>query len=352
MYLCCDLGGTIGDWSVYNPETKEFIFQQRLPNDKCEDFYDSMDRFLSSYTEMTGADKQITNATFGIAGPTDHSRVRVTNIEGWEVNTQTTDVILEDHGHRPNSSIINDFEALGYGLLYMIENGFSRDDFAEIHGRIKLGPARTGEARGSRSLICGPGTGLGVACVVDGLSKDGYPYIISSEGGHHSLSPENPMQYRFVGRAEKLTGKLSYEDVLSRHGLRNLYNFFRREDYSAEPNYTITAEDITTLFENGNDQAATDAVELFCEFLANFCGNTALTFNADKAVFLWGGVLLNLPEELVQGRFKRCYADRCNHSERIARVPVILLKNPNIPLYGCAFRSSIEMEQQKAVKVQ
>lgn len=347
MYLCCDLGGTTADWAVYTPEDDEFYFRSSLKTSEYEDFYEMMDHLLAEYERHAGGGNLITNTTLGIAGPTDHKMVRVTNIEGWEIKTETVDAILEDHGHQGFSSIVNDFEALGYGLLYMIEHGFEAEDIVRVHGRFRTGPPRAGEDTGARSLVCGPGTGLGVACIIDDLTKDGFPYIVSSEGGHHSLAPENSEQYRFLSHDNEFSGKRSYEEALSHLGLQNMYNYFRREDYSAEPNYSITSKEIITLANTGKDQAATDAIELFCELLANFCGNSVLTFNCDKAMFLWGGVLREMPIDLIKTRFKRHYPDRCSHGGRVSRVPVVLLQNPDVPLFGCAHRSKFVMEHQK-----
>ena len=348
MFLCCDLGGTKADWGVFDPESVEFVFSTSLDVAEYEDFYEMLDSFLADYDGLVGGSKKIENTTFAIAGPTDHTKVRVTNIEGWEINTLTTNAILSDHGHTPFSSIINDFEALGYGILHMMDVGFEKDDFVHLHGRYRFGPARTGEEVGTRSLICGPGTGLGVACVVENLQMDGYPYIISSEGGHHSIAPENSAQYRFLSRQDEFTGKVSYEEALSHRGLQHIYNYFRREDYSAEPNYGIFSSEIIQLANNGNDQAATDAVELFCEFLANFCGNLVLTFNCDKAVYLWGGTLSDISRDLLTARFKRHYSDRCSHSGRVSRLPVVLLERKDIPLLGCVHRSKFEVPDDEA----
>lgn len=344
MYLCCDLGGTLADWAIYDPEAEEFMFRVDMSVAAYEDFYEMLDNVLAEYENQKEDFGVITNTTLGIAGPTDHTSVKVTNIVGWEINTLTINDFLEEHGHIGNSSIINDFEALGYGLLYLLEHGFNKENVVPIYGYFKSRQNRPGEPTRTKSLVCGPGTGLGVACIIEGLCKDGFPYIISSEGGHHTLSPENDEQFRFINKAEKYQGKISYEEVLSHSGLRNLYNYFRREDYSAEPNYSISSEQIITLATNGKDQAAIDTIEIFCEFLANFCGNSALTFNIDKAIVLWGGVLLDLPHELLQARFKRDYADRCGHSSRISRVPVVLIKEKNLPLYGCVHRSEYEIK--------
>jgi glucokinase len=339
MYLCCDLGGSNSDWAVFNPKNLECIYRRQISNRDFYDFYGILDEFLSSYSLLSDH-PTITFSTLGIAGRIDGSRVSLTNIEGWDVSLDTVNSTLSDHGHAPESVLINDFEAIGYGILYLNEHGFDKDDIVEVHGRFRPGASRTGESPRSRSVICGPGTGLGVSCLVDGLMKDGLPFILSSEGGHHSFAPETADQYRVFGGSEKFTGKTSYESVLSKRGLVNLYNMYRKTYGSAEADYNVEAEKIIELSTRNGDQAAIDAVDLFVSILANFCGNIALTFNCDKAVYLWGATLPKIPSALLSARFKIIYPDRCGHRERIARVPVVLVRNPEIPLLGCAYRST------------
>jgi glucokinase len=144
-----------------------------------------------------------------------------------------------------------------------------------------------------------------------------------------------------------LDEKWSYESVLSHAGLRRVYNFFREADHNARPSGTITTQDIVRLAGESGDQAAQDAIQFFCEVLANFCGNAALTFNCDKAVFLWGGALQNIPRDTLHSRFKRHYHQRCKHGDRVGNVPVVLLTNKDIPLLGCAHYSAFAVELRK-----
>lgn len=355
LILCCDLGGTTCDWAVYDTSHENtaardtgFLIEANLDTSNYEDFYHMMDHFLGEIAdgELTG--QRIDHAVLGIAGPTDHKQAVPTNLVGWDVDVATVNAILVDHGHAASSSLINDFEALGYGVLFLFEVGLQPDDYEQLYGRFRSAAAVRGQKRATRSIICGPGTGLGLACLVDDLMMNGYPFIISSEGGHHTMSPETREQYKFLSDRGSFNGKISYEEVLSHSGMQSMYNFFRREDYAAEPNYSISTNDILTLATSGKDQAAIDTIELFCEILANFCGNAALTFNCDKAVILWGGVLMNMPKDLLMTRLKRYYADRCAHSDRIARVPVVLATNKRLPLYGCIHRAKFEMQNRSA----
>lgn len=348
-FVCCDLGGTTADWAVYDVSEQNFTFRTTILTLEHEDFYEMLDHFFVSYRNHASSDDvRVDHITLGVAGPTDNERVSPTNIAGWEINTDAVSQFASEHGFECKCTIINDFEALGYGILYLLEQGFEREDFDSIYGRLRTGPARKGIDSGSRSLVCGPGTGLGLACLIEGLTKDGFPYIVSSEGGHHTLAPETLKQFNFLCSSGSFKGKRSYESALSHQGLKSIYNFFRKQDYGAEPNYSINSSQIIDFANSGKDQAATDAIELFAEILANFCGNIALTFNCDKAIFLWGGVLKSFSKDLIQTRFKRYYSDRCGHSDRVSRVPVVLVRNVDVPLLGCVNRSFYEMNGGKS----
>jgi glucokinase len=341
MFLCCDVGGTVCGWGLYDTQRREIVHDREEKIAEFEDFYDLFDHILVEIDKLSEPDGKITNTTIAVAGIVDFRRARITNIN-WEVNLDGIEARLKQHKHSQFASLINDFEALGYGVLSKKEIGFCDDDYEEIHGRYKSRRAREEEDRSFRSLVCGPGTGLGIACIVDGLMKDGFPYIFSSEGGHHWLAPETNAQLRLL--VNKQTGELlpkSYEDVLSHTGLCNIYNEIAWSDYNQAKDHEITPYKILVLAEEGRDPAAIDARD---EVLASFCGNSVLMFNSYDAVYLWGGVLMQLPHGLLKSHFKHQFERRRKHGGRVNMVPVVRLLNPMIPLLGCAHRSEFEIK--------
>ncbi len=337
MHLCCDLGGNSAEWAIVD-ERGEIFLRLTLQLTDFEDFDEMLDRAVMPWAAK--ANCALKSACIAVGGRIEGSCVRLTNVEGWELRASNVQGILADHGHDALVHLINDFEALSFGVLQILRGEADRAKLVELHGRYKFAPPRPGEIRGRRALVCGPGTGLGVACILGG-DGDATPTIMSSEGGHHSLAPESLEQYRFVGFSNRSIAKVSYEDALSKQGLQNIYNFYRKEVYSLEQDYGIDAKRIIDLAGSGRDHAATDSLGLFCEILANFCGNLALTFNCDRAIFLWGSLLIDMPFDLLKSRFKQHYAERCMHGDRINNVPVVLLRDAEIPLHGCAVRCAL-----------
>jgi glucokinase len=349
--LCCDLGGTTADWALYEIGSQEQIFIRTLDVANSEDFYAMLDTVLvEARQSLAGEELDIRHTTIGVCGPISSDKAIPTNIQGWDVRTSTAASILDEHGHSPNLTLINDFEALGYGILHLNQIGFQETDFSPVYGKFRMGPRRIGEFAGYRSLACGPGTGLGVACLVEGLENFRTPFVLSSEAGHMSFAPETAEQHRFLTKAGSSFEKISYESALSHSGLREIYNFYRQEDHKETPHYGISSGEIVLLSQKSRDQAAIDAVDLFCEILAGFCGNMALAMNCDRAVFLWGGVMRLLPPDLLKSRFQRFYAARCSLSERVSSTPVVMLRNKNIPLIGGMARALATMNAEPAAR--
>jgi glucokinase len=68
--------------------------------------------------------------------------------------------------------------------------------------------------------VLGPGTGLGVACLVDRSDRR---VVIASEGGHATLAPTCEQEDRIVNHLRKRFGHVSAERVISGSGLENIY---------------------------------------------------------------------------------------------------------------------------------
>jgi len=331
MYLVCDLGASTADWGLYNPRTKGIISPKEPLALTAESFADMLENEVCQWIETT-TEQKITATCISVAGRVVNDQVRLTNGERWSVKLDEVSEILSARGHSPKVHLLNDFEALSMGIAAMIEDESFRDSYDSIYGRFRH------YAPGRRILVCGPGTGLGVSLLITGADENDPPLVLSSEGGHHSLAPETNEQQDFFNHVKNTNARVSYEDALSKEGLRNLYNYFRKVSQNLDQVFDISPYDIVARAGPNSDVSASDALSLFCEFLANFCGNLSLTFNVDRAVFLWGGVLKVMPEPLLKSRFQKQFGERAMHSDTVREVPVLLLKNKDIPLMGCALR--------------
>jgi len=164
---------------------------------KFGQFTDALAIFIKEHCRQT----QIHKALLAIAGPVKGERVALTN-SSWVIDISELQTVLGLHVR-----IINDFEAVALSLPSLTST-----DLAGIGG---------GQSElGAPMAVLGPGTGLGVACLVD--RSDGR-VVIASEGGHATLAPACEQEDRIVTHLRERFGHVSAERVISGSGLENIY---------------------------------------------------------------------------------------------------------------------------------
>ena len=126
--------------------------------------------------------------------------------------------------------------------------------------------------------VLGPGTGLGVACLIDRSER---PMVIASEGGHATLAPTCEQEERIVRHLRKRFGHASTERAISGNGLENIYQAVAALEGLELP--PLSATEITRRALSGNCELARQSLDAFCAFLGSFAGNVALTFGGSVA---------------------------------------------------------------------
>ena len=162
-----------------------------------------------------------------------------------------------------NFEVMNDFQAQTLAILNLQKK--------------QVLPIGAGKAdKKFPSLIVGAGTGLGVGV----LLPDGR--ILSSEGGHISLSPTNETEEKILQAILKKFGHTSAERAVSGPGLCFLYEFFTGNTLSSEQ-----------ILQNAlkNDKKALQAVLQMFAFWGAVCADLTLAFCARGGVYLSGGII-------------------------------------------------------------
>ena len=88
--------------------------------------------------------------------------------------------------------------------------------------------------RGAPMVVLGPGTGLGIACLVPGGDA---PIVIASEGGHATLPATSRREDAILAHARERFGHVSAERLISGPGLENLY----AADVGSNLQFVVTA---------------------------------------------------------------------------------------------------------------
>ncbi|MBO0716167.1 MAG: glucokinase [Rhizobiales bacterium] len=308
--LLGDIGATNARFSLLSNGNLNAI--SRFEVAKFGQFTDALAVFIKEHCRQT----QIHKALLAIAGPVKGQRVALTNTS-WVIDISELQTVFG-----LAVRIVNDFEAVALS----IPNLTSTDLVAMGGGRSELG---------APIAVLGPGTGLGVACLVDRSDRR---VVIASEGGHATLAPTCEQEDRIVNHLRKRFGHVSAERVISGSGLENIYQAIATLEGLEFP--PRNAAEITKNALSGECQLARRSLQTFCAFLGSFAGNVALTFGARGGVYIAGGISPRILDFLVQSEFRRRFEAKGRFREYLAAIPSYVITHPAAALIG--LRSLVE----------
>lgn len=248
------------------------------------------------------------------AGPVEGRRLKLTNapwvLDGPEIAKQL------DLG---GGLLLNDFEAQALSLPAL------RPEWLKV-----IGPDIQPE--GETRVILGPGTGLGVAALIE---AEGRFVPLSSEGGHMGFGPETDEDVAIWPHLEKVQGRVTGESVLAGAGLVRLHRA-RLAVAGAPSAPRITAADITGAALETPEGPEADTVRHYWRLVARFAGDIAITFKATGGVTLAGGILPRLVDLLDESGFRAAFEGKAPVAGLARRVPTRLIVHADSVLGGMA----------------
>ncbi len=273
--------------------------------------------FLSSEKRLPAA------AGFGVAGPVRDGKSRITNLP-WRLDVRH----LSRHVGIRHVGLANDFGANARGLRYL----GPRQVATLWRGRPE---------KGGPVAILGAGTGLGQAGV---LPHGQHDMVAASEAGHVDFGPRTELEGRLVDSLRARFGRATRERILSGSGLVLIYQFLAAEGV-ARPSRSVTAElavakdraaVISRLGLERKDPLSTKALDLFVSIYGSETGNTALQYRSTGGVYVAGGIAPKILAALKRPGFLRALQDKAPMRDLIVGIPVRVVLDPNLGLYGAA----------------
>lgn len=319
----CDIGGTNVRIRVvqYTADgARTLVAEQHFRSSE----YAGLESVLATFLSSQGLQGfEIHYACVAVAGPVQRygsqQRSRLTNLP-WVVDNKALSQALGV----PRVELLNDFEAVGYGL-----DTLDGEDILTLQAGEPL-------ARAPRALI-GAGTGLGQALLV--WDREGY-YVIATEGGHVDFAPGDALQTALLQDLRSNMDHVSFEDVLSGPGLERIYRFLqgtRQSGAGSEPGLDAqedAAAAIGAAAVAGTDGLSMEAVQLFLSIYGAQAGNLALTSMARGGVYIAGGIAPKLSTLFADSDFLRAFHHKGRMSPLMARFPVHLVRNADVGLRG------------------
>jgi glucokinase len=214
--------------------------------------------------------------------------------------------------------LLNDFEAQALSLPAI------RDDWARRIGPLAFGPK-------GPEVILGPGTGLGVAALVE---ADGRFAAVSSEACHIDFGPISPEEYALWPHLERAHGRITSESVISGAGLSRVHRARMVAQGLADPQVGPPAVTAAALADPKGEEAT--SLRLYWRIVARFAGDMAVTFVATGGVTLSGGVLPRVVDFLDEAAFRRAFEDKAPVDGLARRIATRLVTRQDAVLAGMA----------------
>ena len=304
----CDVGGTNCRISVQDgPSEPLRPLTHLLVGD-----YPGLGEAIAATTERHGI--RLGSVIACGAGPVEGRRLKLTNAP-WVLDGPDIARRLGLGG----GLLLNDFEAQALSLPAL------RPEWVRT-----IGPDLRPEA-GPR-VILGPGTGLGVAALVE---AEGRFVPLSSEGGHMGFGPETGEDFALWPHLEKVQGRVTGESVLAGVGLERLHRA-RLAVRGAPSAPGVTAADITGTALEAPDGPEGDTVRHYWRLIARFAGDVALTLKATGGVTLAGGILPRIVDLLDEAAFRSAFEAKAPVAGLTRHIPTRLIVHSDSVLGGMA----------------
>jgi len=360
--LSADIGGTNTRLRLYDVDTSgnfksiEFdkcemlpgnlIYDKKFANEDFESLLDVIRVFLLK----ANASRPPTTACLAVAGPVSNNCATLTNLATWEISG---DKIASALGLK-RIRIINDFVAMGYGLLTLKED----EECIELQRAPK---------QPSAPIACvGAGTGLG-QCFLTPAGDNGRYECFPSEGGHAEFAPRNDLEIKmlqYLSEKFKAKHRISVERLVSGSGLPNIYEFLALEF----PNETN--EEVHTAVESATiaDKARIIATSVdTCKLCAHTMQIFTATYGAEAGVaglkwlpfgglYLTGGLTPKNIDYITghrpgsEGLFLDAFLDKGRVSPMLKNVPVYAVMVENLGERGAQYTALRLLQEVEASK--
>lgn len=312
------------------------IHEQIYPSQDFPDLVPMVERFL----QEVGDPPSIEKACFGIAGPVTHNTSELTNLS-WSLSGDR----LARELNINQVSLINDFAAIGYGVLGLQEEDiYTLQDEEVVHN--------------APIAVLGAGTGLGEAFLIP-LGNWCYQ-VFSSEGAHGDFAPRSHLEFellRYLLDKYNLE-RVSIERVVSGQGIVAIYQFLRdkypeqespklaqiyqrwlQELGESEKNINLAAE-ISQAALAQADYLCEQTMKIFIEAYGAEAGNLALKLLPYGGLYVAGGIVTKILPLIQQGNFLKAFQSKGRMTGLMQKIPVHIVLNPKVGLIGATLSAA------------
>jgi len=273
-----------------SPQPRLITLDQEIyPSEQYPDLVPIVQQFLARQTTIP----PVAKACFGIAGPVVNNSSELTNLS-WSLTGDRLSRELQIE----RVKLINDFAAIGYGVLGLAPE--------ELHN-LQSAPA----VPEAPIAVIGAGTGLGEG------------FLIPVSKGITSI-------YRFLHDS-------NYSQ--SSPAMAEIYRTWLAE--MGKPQKTVDlAAKIASFAQDNSDDLCYQTMKIFVEAYGAEAGNLALKLLPYGGLYIAGGIAAkNLPL-MTEGSFMKAFRAKGRMAELLSNIPVHIVLNAQVGLMGAVYCAS------------
>lgn len=299
--LAGDIGGTHSRLAIYNHRASRVELLRRETYSSSG--HPGLTEILATFLHDDGG--TVDAACLGIPAPMNGDIVRPPNLP-WQVDRQEVHQAIGTD----RVALINDVEASAAGL-----EGLSDDELICLQ-------AGTADPHGNRAVLS-LGTGLGVSA----LTPAGRTF--ATEAGHATFAPSTDTDFALQAELQREFGHVSWERIASGSALPRVHALLA-------PNGTEPLEASEIVRRADSDPVCRLVIETFRRHIGAAAGNIALTLMASGGLYVTGGVATRVLDTHNAGPFLDAFRSKGRMRPLLERIPVFLVREPNLALRGAA----------------
>jgi glucokinase len=311
--LVADIGGT----NIRLAITDKNNNINEIETYQCQEF-PHLSNVIHHYLKEKSLLNTPVNACLAIACPVDTDSISMTNLP-WKFSQKK----LKEELNLNSLTLINDYTAIAMAIPLLNDQQ-----------KVKVGQGETVDKQ--PIAVCGPGTGLGVANLVN---INNHWHCLGGEGGHTDFAPVDELDVKIFQQLKMTKKRLSYEQLLSGYGLEQIYQALVVINNETSTNTKLTklsAKDISTQAIAGTCPICQQALSQFCKVLGSFAGNLALTTGSLGGVYIAGGIVPRFIEYVKNSEFRERFETKGRMSHINKQTPTYIITESQPGLMGAA----------------
>ena len=290
--LVIDIGGTNIRYLEIFKGKKTKIKKEKITS--TSSFHNLVKEIISSCLNP------VDNLIISAAGPKTNNLIKMTN-QKFKIDSQ----VVKKKFNLKNCILLNDLEAAGYFL----------NKISSVNKKI----IKKGRKTNSNKVLITPGTGLGLAFVIDNKT------VIPSEIGNSKT-----LIFQILTKNKRLNylNFTKIEDFLSGPGLSKIYKSFYKKNISSSE---VISQGMI------NNPKALRVIKVFLEILAKFLAEISLTYVPGNGIFLSGSLMRSLKNFIDNKKFEDIFLKQVNktHRKLLESIEINFIDKEHLCILGC-----------------